>query len=94
MEKLPHRLLPQRSKSVIVKLISMGKLPQRPKSVNLAIKAIATKVESVNLATKIESVNLPQRLNTMTPLYILYDACLNNIRRSFLTNHTCDHKVP
>lgn len=78
----------------INKVHSNGKLPQRPKNVklttkaegvNLSTKVTATKAKSVNLATKAtatkaESVNLPQRLNTMTPLYILYDACLNNIR--------------
>lgn len=80
--KLPHRLLPQRPKSV--------KLATKVEGVNLATKATATKAESVNLVTKAtatkaivtkaESVNLPQRLNTMTPLYILYDVCLNDIR--------------
>lgn len=93
--KLSHMLLPQRPK--IIKLARKA-TATKAEGVNLATKATVTKAESVNLttkaiATKVESVNLPQRLNTMTPLYILYDACLNNIR-SHSPKNTGDQRLP
>lgn len=93
MGKISHGLLPQRPKSVNIKLIPMEKLPQRllpqmPKDVNIKhipMGKVPQKPKSVNLVIKStitqarKASNLSQRHNTgTTHIHILYDACLNN----------------